>query len=154
MDKENIHMKKIEDLFKEGYVNKHHINPKYVGLVGWAGVCAETQYQVDEDYKCTPFELKAKINGDYIDEYGDKVEYFKIPQFTPAEIPIGELCWVMSKIWNEDEEQWVRKVFKGYTTPGHCYPFEYEDGTFSSTCVPTFIAEDKETAELMKDWSK
>jgi hypothetical protein len=62
-----------------------------------------------------------------------------IEQFTPKDIPVGELCWVKSDFFNC--ERWGLYVF-------NC---KYKSSRYS--CVPYLIAETAEKAEELRDWA-
>ena len=69
------------------------------------------------------------------------IDDIKIPEFTPKDIPIGELCWTKT-ICKTDFDEWDLGVFDGNLYSGDVY------------IVPSLIAKTKEDAERLKGWTK
>ena len=131
-----------ENVFENGYLKSEFINPNYRGLVGWPCERKEFTYKsndydyVDDLLMC--LDVRAAMTND---EYCADFEEIKIPQFTPKDIPVGELCWMLF------DDKWYLKVYNDSN-------LKRSENTFRFPCVPYLIAETAEKAEKLKDWDK
>lgn len=129
----------MESIFKDGYLKPEFINPNYRGLVGWP---CERQSSFGCGWK-----IAAIIYNLAIFNNGKGDVNFKISQFTPKDIPVGELCWFGFEhpvnngqmIWNlwKIDKATHETIKRDYTN-----------------VVPYLIAETPEKAEELKDWWK
>jgi hypothetical protein len=122
-----------ESIFENGYLKSEFINPEYRG--NWSielwNSCK----------KMTDGRLLAADNGDYYIT-PDYCFSPKIKQFTPQDIPVGELVYY--KICEEQDWKFLRykPAIRAFSILDGCY------------VVPYIIAKTAEDAERLKDWSK
>jgi len=118
-------------IFENGYLKSEFINPEYVSTSGgWETSCGNKIIS----------KLKAQVCYYYtaVDRMAvDGFRTFKIKQFKPSEIPIGELCW-----FNWEGTGW-------FLIPMTRQRQKSED----ILCVPSIIAKDEEQAEKLKGWA-
>jgi len=124
-------------IFENGYLKNDCINPNYRGLVGWvselvyANTWDEEALVLGSGIIISIYNKSTNIAGD---QQGREIKSFKVPQFTPKDIPMGELCWVYTG------GDWILVVHRPQTV--------------EILTVPYLIAETAEDAERLKDWSK
>lgn len=135
----------VSDLFIDGYLNDKYINRSYRGLVGWG--CEITQsmgyagtVKQLESYSNTLLGLRGLDNVFMKGIIFANSDEFKIKEFSPADIPVGELVWLKEY----RKEFWVLTVFVAGISNYHIH----------DKIVPHLIAETAERAEELKDWSK
>ena len=135
------------NIFKDGYLKPEFINPEYRSLVGW-----ECEIIHDENNLITIY----TIMNQTVHSWGCtwNILELNIPEFTPKDIPIGELCWFTNKC------TWVLSTFSRMLTQGSYSKKFLADSTVCGLghdfkyCVPYLIAKTKEDAERLKNWSK
>lgn len=131
-------------IFENGYLKREHVNPNYRGLVGWPTKFVWTDGGASFG-KLLAVQGSYIFNTEYIEEQDIK---FFIKQFTPEEIPVGELCWVgycCDDISSEDDSiQWTITVYD---------PEEWFC-SLANYIVPYLIAGTAERAEELKDWHR
>ena len=134
----------MSSIFEDGYLKPEFINANYRGLVGWdcrirIGMC----HHHSNDKVVALTDSKA-ITA--LDDVYDK-DTLMISQFTPADIPVGELCWFWKNHCNK-----VLEVFDGVRI---CRDNVINTSKSSEWyCVPYLIAETEEEAERLKNWSE
>lgn len=142
------------NIFKDGYLKPEYINPNYRGLVGWP--CEECSVGAENNRRYwNKVKLISASRGKKCDTYtrldskygavdlflGE--EFFRIPQFTPRDIPLGELCWVASKEGFDAASDFELLPSTRYAISNN-----------NTYCVPYLIAATAEEAEERKDWDK
>ncbi len=124
-------------IFEDGYLKSKCINHNYRGLVGFKCKIVKGVYPNQ-----TGDRLVMVCRGSIQTEFGNRgrIGNVVIPQFTPKDIPVGELCWLKE----------YRKAFWSLVV--------FEDGIgnyhIHDKIVPYLIAETAERAEELKDWHK
>jgi hypothetical protein len=142
-------------IFKDGYLLPEFINPNYRGLVGWPCISndgCDSNECYDTTIICTLDNTTAITCEGELDE-------FFIKQFTPEEIPVGELVWmgyedVKNKYDDEIIIHWYLARFvciKPAPITGE--PQIITEHGCGEYCVPYLIAETAEDAERLKNWS-
>ncbi len=132
-------------IFENGYLKSEFINPNYRGLVGWSW----------DDGVILSIDKNNVMFRDKL--YNDSRVYFrpldivKIPQFTPKDIPVGELCWVGMHYTGEQTYWYLRPFCEYWSMQGSS--FVDSDRNQWDLCVPYLIAETEEDAERLKEWN-
>ncbi len=161
-------------IFENGYLKSEFINPNYRGLVGWrAKRLTENAGMINE--------FIIAVEGDFVHvidrNTGFWLKELKIPQFTPKDIPVGELCW-FGTVKAFDIKHWTLGVYNGCEFDDGMFFFsknqdvrlhdnisrvkkgssvwveKYQDTIDYDLCVPYLIAETAEDAERLKEWNK
>ena len=128
-------------IFKDGYLLPEFINPNYRGLVGWqCEVVVKDGVKKGSNFKV----LGIRAGSDFFTNMFEEslVHNIKITAFTPADIPIGELCWC----W--DDVGLLRVIFEEPLLR----VFEIEDLEDFKYVVPYLIASTPEEAKERKHW--
>lgn len=148
-------MSKVE-IFENGYLKSEFINPNYRGLVGWPS-------EYDDGDASGGAKIIAVCGGDVMNDsvYEMPLCNFKIPQFTPKDIPVGELCWVEQ--FTTDYNGWCPLCGKTteFISGASSYPFGgpeecYNCGTTDShyDMLDLDNAEDSKKARELKESNK
>ena len=143
----------MSKIFAGGYLLTKFINPNYRGLVGW-DLSGEEQGDVLVGIANNTVLFKSGCHQQMMSRDFDIKDDLTIKQFTPSDIPVGELCWVSNgeDNWelraNSDGESAlinykIEGVLKSYGTNSKSYKY----------IVPYLIAETAEDAEIFKDWA-
>ncbi len=136
-------------IFDNGYLLPEFINPNYRGLVGWPIKRTYEGSGSTFDNLLIAINNVDELTDDGFIEAGDK---YLIPQFTPKDIPVGELVWV-------GRIQMKIDLTKGdYIDRSHIkWSLEVHNPISNVTnkdyIVPYLIAETAEDAERLKNWS-
>jgi len=120
-------------IFENGLLKPEFINPNYRGtspLGGWPTENGGALAMVNKEYCCVLDSSKQFFTARV-------TKFVAIKQFTPADIPAGELVWV--KLIGKSAESWKPRTYHGYSRG----PWKV---------VPFLIAETAERAEELKDW--
>lgn len=146
-----------EKIFENGFLKPNVFNPNYRGIIGWP--CEVFKSGAGGSFWSGSNTI---ISIDSMDNMYDKEECVqlkritklvrsqdvRVKEFTPADIPVGELCWV--KFY--PESQWLARTKAEFDEVcNNGYAQVKIDETY---CVPFILAETAEDAELMKDWWK
>jgi len=131
-------------IFKDGYLLPGYINPNYRGLVGWK--CEDIHgNQRDLIVSIT----KGVVQG--VRGATSSIDFYKIPQFTPDDIPDGEWCWFC----DYHKHTWSLGVIHlGGKIEGYDLLRKEESRRHYGDVVPYFIAETAERAEELKGWAE
>ncbi len=150
-------------IFEDGYLKSEFVNLNYRGLVGWE--ChrkdAYTMALIGEKGEWITDTKLTSVDGDQCYLGGVASGFFfpmafnnslRILQFTPQDIPKGELVWVFDLEYPSEPKL---RTFGGYTENElHCFHTSEDDTVGYLYCVPYLIAETAEKAEELKDWCK
>lgn len=117
-----------DQIFKNGFLDKVYLNPKYVGVSGWDVLWKPDFYKNSGCKLIALNELSA-----FTDEGEKNINDLEVPEFGIDSIPIGDLVWIYSDLTRD----WVLTTFVG---------------TAHRHTVPYLIAETASDAERMKNW--
>ena len=136
----------MEAIFENGFLKPEFINPNYRGLVGWSCTFPSMFDYDTEDYQVMFTLISLNGNNKQLKEdYDCTGEDVVIPQFTPVDIPVGELVWI--KLGGAKPTK--KSKASDYWVLRQC-----DDLIRNGGVVPYLIAETAERAEELKDWSK
>lgn len=127
-------------IFEDGFLLNEFMNVNYRGLVGWPCQSKKPSVYARRFLDDTLF---AVVEGFKITRNWKNSLCMRIPQFTPEDIPEGELVWYRL---DDDEDWWLRPVTKADIGSIKSY--------YPAGVVPYLIAETAERAEELKDWYK
>lgn len=143
----------MESIFEDGYLKPEFINPNYRGLAGWPCVV----YGEIVDNLLLSNSSACRKTCLYLEFHLQMgIEEIKIPQFTPEDIPDGELCWYKVVVLNKYGGrfyEWIQAPYYKICDETLGARMAYRIDT-SDYCVPKLIAERAEDAERLKDWAK
>lgn len=153
-------------IFENGYLKSEYINPNYRGLVGWP---CEKHIGCNDLWYSNQDTVLVHVDCGYGAYYKNNIyptlfscysETWRIPQFTPEQIPEGELCWMKASAGDIPfESDWKLVVFQGLKNVcadngEYSRSLAMNDGCGYDVFVPYLIALTAERAEELKDWHK
>ncbi len=129
-------------IFKDGYLKAEHLNPHYRGLVGWPITLWDGDLTGELCWVDTQRTIifRRGYHGVF------PLEGVRVHQFSPQDIPLGELCWFKA----EGGNKWRLAVLSDVV---HGIYYEANGTRLFDYCVPHLIANTAEEAEARKTWA-